>query len=164
MRKVLILISALVIGFTAFSQSPTPHATLEKIFPSTVLGGKLIGEVEGLTINIEGTAFSNALAHYAKGNLTIDISIIDYVNAQDMVEASAFDLNKDLDYTSENSFAKTFMLDGNKGYVMGDKSANTTIMMIAWNDRFVLTINMVGKVSEEYIKSIYKELDLSVLD
>tara|TARA_R110002050_G_scaffold41242_1_gene100107 strand:+ start:110799 stop:111293 length:495 start_codon:yes stop_codon:yes gene_type:complete len=164
MRKFFLIISVLLISFSVYCQTPTPHATLQKVFPNTVFGAKLTGDIEGLTINIEGTAFSNAVAEYVKGKLDIKISIIDYVNANDMVDAMAVDLNKDLNYSDENSFAKTFLLDGKKGYIMGDKSAKTTTLILAWNNRFVLTINLTGKVSESDVKAIYKDLDLSILE
>lgn len=163
MNRITLLFIGMLLSLNVFCQGPIPDEKLQEIFPSSVSNVPKSGEFEGITLTIEGTNFSNATARYKKGNVTIEIVIIDYADSKELFESSSLSTTEELDYESGGTFAKTFTIDGKKGYVMGDKSANTTTMIIVWGERFVLNVNVDGKYDEAYIKAIYNEIDLSVL-
>ena len=163
MNRGIVIFISLILTISVVAQTPIKDEELKKVFPTTISSFQRTGELEGITLNIEGTSFSNATAKYKKGSVTIEIVIIDYADSKEMFESSALNVNEELDYKSGGTFAKTFTMDGKKGYVMGDKKANTTTMILVWGERFVLNVSVNGKYDEAFIKAIYKEIDLSIL-
>lgn len=163
MKKLIFILIGIFVSTITLAQNPVSYLELQKSLPKMVKGDEKIGEFDGMDINVEGMVFSNASAKYKKGNIVIELVVMDYYGSADLFDTTTEFLNGGLTFTSDEAFAKLIDIDGKKGYIVGDAATNTTVLVVVWSDRYVLNVNVTGKMDEAYVKSVYSELDLSSL-
>jgi hypothetical protein len=163
MKNLIITIIAILIGLVTYSQEPVSYLQLQKVLPLSVKGCKMDRELDGMNVNVEGMVFSNASAQYKKGDITVELVLMDYNGSENLFNTTAEFLNDGLVFESKDGFARLINIDGKEGYIVGDSKTKTTVLIMVWMDRYVLNVNVSGKMDEAYAKSIYAELDLSEL-
>ena len=161
MKNIIVVLLAFFLGNSLLSQELRSESELKLLIPNSIKNIPLTSEKDGMMIKLDGVAFSNASGNYSNSKIEIEIVLMDFFGASDLFKNSSTAI--DNEYKTDNSFIRQVELDGKKGYVLGDKKSNSTVLILAWNERYVLNIRVKGKMDEAFVKSIYKEIDLGSL-
>lgn len=164
MKSLLIVIIGFLVITPSYGQKLKSDSELKLVFPATVREIGISGEIEGMMIKMGNVSFSSATAKYINSKMEISVVVLDYYGSnKEFINNTFNEVEMDTNYSSEDAFGKRFEIDGKKGYMLGDKESNSTILIMTWDERYMLNISVKGKMNEAYIKSIYKEIDLSSL-
>jgi hypothetical protein len=163
-RFSLVIIGVLFVFNGLFAQGPISYEKLKGIFPTELENCKVDPNIDGALFSFDDIAFSNAAAVYSGNNLEIQITVMDCYGAKDMFTSSEELVDKRMSFETDDSFGKTIKLDNKLGYIVGDKGANSTNLILIWDQRFIVNISVVGKVDEDIVLSIYEKLNLTILN
>ena len=163
MKTIGSIIIGLLFAIAGIGQNLKSDSELKSILPTHIKGCTLVGEKDGMIIKMDEVSFSNASAIYKNSKVNIEIIIMDYFGSSELFTSGTDVMDSNEDYQSKDVFAKHIELDGKKGFIYGDKKSNSTVLIITWEERYVVNISVKGKMDEVYVKAIYKGIDWSSL-
>lgn len=141
-----------------------PFQSLEKFIPSSINGYAAEGNVSGETKNESGMSWSVIRKTYQKGNQRITISLADYNGAYGLYAGATavFSLGK-----VENEEEKSQPVDFKNGQLNGwesyKKLSKEAFLIVAINERFLLTIEAEGQGNTDLIRLLVENSDLDAL-
>ncbi len=139
-----------------------PFAELLKIIPSEIGGFSVVGEPDGVNMTMNEMSYSIANKKFEKGEQSLVVTINDFNAYESMYQASFGAANG---FAYEDSNTKTYFetVGDIKSIISVDKKGKKASIMAGYKDRYLIVIEVTGTMSEDFVKSVLKKINLNDL-
>ncbi len=160
---VLILAITLLLNPIALmAQEAISYKELQKYLSDNISGFVAASEPDGNQMSMGTMSMSNASRSYKKGDVELNISIVDYKQAAMMYMSATAVWNNSMSVENDEEKAGTTELDGMKGWEVYHKKDNRAELMLGIHDRYFATFEL-SEGNIDQLKSIAKSLNLTSL-
>lgn len=138
---------------------PIDYKVLLEIMPN--IDGYSKQKPEGMNINTNGISYSSAIQNYTGNNGDLDISIFDYNGEINLLAAASGWKLMTMKMEDEEGYRSAEMYNGFKDtwiYTEYNKPNKNAVVMMAINDRYLLSVNANGQESIDFTKKIAEQV------
>lgn len=163
-RSLLYFALQLGIVFLAQSQHKAIHyKELQKHLPGEIMGFISEGDPMGNMFDMNDMSYSSAAREYTKGDSYLTVTIVDYVGASNMYQASTMAWAGNMSYEDDEQKASSITVDGMPGWFSYNKIDKEAQLVLGYKDRYLITVVLSDAEDEELVKTIAEKLSLSNL-
>lgn len=138
------------------------HTALAKHLPSSVKGYTADGEVEGATLETNGASYSTVAQEYKKGNLELNLTLIDYSEAEQLYQATTMPWSMGMSIDTNDEKANGVDINGFKGWEVYQKKDKEASIILGVHNHYIFSAQCTD-CTTEVLRSIVKSLNLSTL-
>ena len=164
MRPLTIISLLLVIQIGVFGQDKAiDYKELQKKLPDNINGYAVDGDPDGSSFEMNGMSYSTASKSYKKGDAELTIMIADYRGAASIYQASTIAWANGMSYEDDHQEAHGVSIEGSNGWFTLNKDENRAQLIVAYKNRYLVTIDASDTSDEGFVKAILQKLDLGSL-
>lgn len=161
--KTLALILLSMMMFSLQAQDKVLHySELAKFLPTTVKDYAAEGDVDGATMEANGTSYSTASQDYEKGDLTLNLTLIDYSEAGEMYQATTMPWSLGMSIDTNEEQANGIQVDGFTGWEVYHKIDKDASIVLGIYERYIFAAQCTD-CDTQFLKEVIQSLNLKDL-